>query len=287
MPEGEGVVADVVDAGPSTGTTQGADPSVQAPLQPAQPVAPAEPPFHQHPRFQQLIRDGQMSKQTIATLQQQVEQYQAKFAELEKKATQGTSTPEEDEELRKAGGALERILMRNPEALDRILSQHPKFKSLAENADKLLAGQTGVQQMQQAQGQALMRSATTHIHGLAKEAGLPQTPEYLQRLVRLVAAEAQQLEGGNARFSQGDLTVLDEGFKALQSNFLAHTQRAGTAGLLQTKSRTQSLPPAPRGGAAGPPGLPKFDPTAPNAVRTRLDQLSKAASAMLAEGSKE
>lgn len=286
--EDEGVVQDV-DAGSSTGTqSQGVDPSVQAPSQPAQPAAPAEPqvPFHMHPRWKELIQDRNMGRQTISQLQQEMETYKQKFADLEKKQNQGQSTPEEDEELRKAGGALERILMRNPEALDRILSQHPKFKSLAENADKLLAGQTGVQQMQQAQGQALMRQATSHIHGLAKEAGLPQTPEYLQRLVRLVAAEAQQLEGGNQRFSQGDLSVLDEGFKALQSNFLAHTQRAGTAGLLQTKNRTQSLPPAPRGGAAGPPGLPKFDPKTMT-VNDRLGQLSKASRAMLDEGSKE
>lgn len=279
----------LTDATPesSPGTDGGVDPS-QATTPPAQ-QPPAEPqvPFHQHPRFQQLIREGQMSRQTIATLQQQYEQAQAKLAELEKKATQGTSTPEEEEELRKAGGALERILMRNPEALDRILSQHPKFKALAENADKLLASQTGVTQMQQAQSQALMRSATSHIHSLAKEAGLPQDAGYLQRLVRLVAAEAQQIEQGNARFSQGDLSVLDEAFKALQSNFLAHTQRAGTAALLDTKQRTTSLPPASRGGAAGPPGLSKFDPNKPNAVRDRWGELAKKAGDMLAEGGRE
>ncbi len=284
---GEEQVADV-QPDSSTGTAVAADPTAQAPVQPVQQQQqPQEPPFHLHPRFQQLIRDGQMSKQTIAQLQSQVEQYQAKFAELEKKQNQGTSTPEEDDELRKASGALERILMRNPEALDRILSTHPKFKALSDNADKLLASQNGVTQLQQAQSQALMRQAESRIQGLAKEAGLPNDPAYLQRLVRLVAAEAQAIEGGNQRFAQGDLSVLDEGFKALQGNFLNHTQRAGTAGLLQTKSRTSALPPAPRGGAAGPTGLPKFDPNAPDAVRNRMGELSKAAAAMLAEGSKE
>lgn len=283
--EGEETGA-VVETGSPSVTTPGADPTVQAPSQPAQPQAPAEPPFHQHPRFQQLIREGQLSRQTIAELKQQNEQYQARFAELEKKQNQGQSTPEEDEELRKAGGALERILMRNPEALDRILSQHPKFKSLAENADKLLASQSGVTQMQQAQSQALMRQAESMIHGLAKEANLPQDPEYLRRLVRLVAAEAQSIEGGNQRFSQGDLTVIAEGFKALQGNFLNHTQRAGVAGLRDTKNRTQALPPASRGGAAGPPGLPKFDPKTMT-VQDRLGQLSKASRTMLDEGSKE
>jgi hypothetical protein len=272
------------------GSPPAPDPAGQAPAQaPSQPAQspPAEPqPFHLHPRFRQLIHEGQMSKQTIAQLQQQYEQAQAKLAELEKKSNQGLSTPEEDEELRKASGAIERILMRNPEVLDRILSQHPQFKAWKDNADKVLASQTGVTQLQQAQGQALMRQATSHIHGLAKEAGLPNDPGYLQRLVRLVAAEAQQLEGGNQRFSQGDLSVLDEAFKALQGNFLAHTQRAGTAGLLQTKNRTQSLPPAPRGGAAGPPGQPKFDPKTMT-VQDGMNNLRKAAAAQLAEGSKE
>lgn len=275
--EGEG--QDVaVESAPSTDTQET---PAQAPSQPAQ--QPPEQPFHLHPRFQELIRDRNMSRQTIAQLQQQFEQSQAKIAELERKQTQGRTSPEEDEQLRQAGTALERIIMSNPEMLDRLLSAHPKFKTLSENADKLLASQTGVQQIQQAQGQALMRQAESRIHSLAKEANLPQDPAYLQRLVRLVAAEAQAIEGGNQRFSQGDLSVLDEGFKALLQNFLAHTQRAGTAGLLQTKSRTQSLPPAPRGGAAGPPGLPKFDPKTMT-VQDRLGQLSRASRSMLDEG---
>lgn len=272
-----------VEAGSPPAPDQGA-PS-QATTPPVPQPAP-EPPFHQHPRFQELIRDRQMSRQTIANMQQQLEQQQTKFAELERKQNQGRTSPEEDEQLRQAGTALERIIMSNPEMLDRLLSAHPKFKTLSENADKLLATTGQTEQMQQAQSQALMRQATGHIHTLAKDANLPQTPEYLQRLVRLVAAEAQAIEGGNQRFAQGDLSVLDEGFKALQSNFLAHTQRAGTAGLLTTKNATRGLPPAPRGGAAGPPGLPKFDPKT-TSVNDRLGQLSKAARTMIEDGSKE
>ena len=168
--------------------------------------------------------------------------------------------------------------------LDRVLMSHPKLKALAENADRIIGLQGGVSQMQQQQGQALVRQATSHIHGLAKEAGLSHDPQYLQRLVRLVAAEAQSLPDGNQRFAQGDLSVLDEAFQAVQGSFLTHMQRAGTQALIDTKQRTQSLPPAPRGGAAGPPGLSKFDPKAKDAVRTRFAELSKAAGGMLAEG---
>ena len=282
--EGEG--QDVaVEPGSSTGDP-GADPS-QATPQPAQQPTEPQVPFHQHPRFQQLIRDGQVSRQTIQQLQQQLEANQAKFAELEKKQTQGRTTPEEDEQYRQAANALERIILSNPEMLDRVLSNHPKFKALADNSDKLLATTGGVQQMQQAQSQALYRQAQSHIQALAKEAGLPQTPTYLQRLVRAVAAEAQSMPEGNARFSAGDLSVLDEAFKSFSTDFLAHSQRAGTAALLNTKSRTQALPPAARGGAAGPPGLSKFDPSKPNAVRDRMAELSKVAGSMIAEAGKE
>ena len=283
--EGEVEGAAVETASPAV-SDPGAASTSQATTQPAVPAPEPQRPLHEHPRFRELIRDGQMNRQTIAQMQQQLEQQQAKYAELERKQNQGRTSPEEDEQLRLAGSALERILMSNPELLDRLLSAHPKFKTLSENADKLLATTGQTQQMQQAQSQALLRQAESRIHGLAKEANLPQDPAYLQRLVRLVAAEAQAIEGGNQRFSQGDLSVLDEGFKALQSNFLAHTQRAGTAGLLQTKSATRSLPPAPRGGAAGPPGLPKFDPKTMT-VQDRLGQLSKAARTVLDEGSKE
>ena len=282
--EGEETGVDVEAGSPPA--TENGQPTAQAPVQPAQPAAPAEPPFHQHPRWKELIRDRQMSRQTIAQMQQQLEQQQAKSAELERKQNQGRTSPEEDEQLRQAGTALERIIMSNPEMLDRLLSAHPQFKAWKDNADKLLATTGQTEQMAQAQSQALMRQATSHIHALAKDANLPQDPAYLQRLVRLVAAEAQAIEGGSQRYSQGDLSVLDEGFKALQSNFLAHTQRAGTAGLLQTKHATRGLPPAPRGGAAGPPGLPKFDPKT-TTVNDRLSQLSKAARTMIEDGTKE
>lgn len=284
--EGEGQEGVAVETASPTVSDPGAAPTSQATTLPAQPAPEPQRPLHEHPRFKELIRDGQMNRQTIQQMQQQLEQQQAKYAELERKQNQGRTSPEEDEQLRQAGTALERIIMSNPEMLDRLLSAHPKFKTLSENADKLLATTGQTEQMQQAQSQALMRQATGHIHTLAKEAGLPQTPEYLQRLVRLVAAEAQAIEGGNQRFGQGDLSVLDEGFKALQGNFLNHTQRAGTAGLLATKNATRGLPPAPRGGAAGPPGLPKFDPKTMT-VNDRLSQLTKASRTMLEDGSKE
>lgn len=279
--EGEEQVVTDVQPESSTGEQ---DPA-QAPTQPAQPPQQTVP----YERFQQVIRQVQEYRPLVAQvpqLQQQLKDATDKLAAFEKKSAQGTVSPEDQYQMALATQALEKLMLSSPEMLERVLMSHPKVAALLKNADQLVAGQGGIQQMQQAQGQALLRSAQSHIHGLAKDAGLPQDPAYLQRLVRLVAAEAQQLEGGNQRFSQGDLSVLDEAFHALQGNFLAHTQRAGTASLLQTKSRTQQLPPAPRGGAAGPPGLPKFDP-AKMSVRDRLQQLSRAAGDMLAEGRQE
>ena len=217
-------------------------------------------------------------------LQQQLKEAQDALAQLQRSQQRGITTPEEQEQFRQAATALERILLSNPDALERVLSAHPKFKVLSDNADRLMALTGGVQQMQQSQSQALLRQAQSHIHGLAKDAGLPNDPAYLQHFVRLVAAEAQALPDGDRRFTSGDLSVFDEAFQALQSNFLTHMQRAGTQNLLATKARTQALPPAPRGGTAGPPGLSKFDPSKPNAVRDRMAELSRAAGQMLAEG---
>jgi len=280
--EGEG--QDVaVESGASPGT-ESADSTPQAATQPAQTgqTVPYE-------RFQQVIRQVQELRPLgaqVPQLQQQLKEATDKIAAFEKKAQQGTVSPEDQYQMQMATQALERLMLSDPQMLERVLMNHPKMAALLKNADQLVAGQGGLQQIQQAQGQALLRSAQSHIHGLAKEAGLPQEPGYLQRLVRLVAAEAQQLEGGNQRFSQGDLSVLDEAFQALQGNFLAHTKRAGTAALIATKNATSQLPPAPRGGAAGPPGLPKFDP-AKTSVRDRLQQLSRAAGDMLAESRQE
>lgn len=282
--EGEEVGVEV-EAGSPPATDPNGQPTAQAPVQPAQ-ETPLQRPFHLDPRFQQLVREGQMSKQTIANLQQQYEQSQAKLAELERKQNQGRTSPEEDEQLRQAGTALERIMMSNPEMLDRLLSQNSKFKAWADNADKFQAMIGLPQQMQQREQQAASRQVMSQVTDLASKAGYPQDPAYLQRLYRLVIAEAQTIPGGPERFSSGDYGVIDEAFKSLEKDFFGQTQRAGTAALINTKNATRSLPPAPRGGAAGPPGLPKFDPKT-QTPQDRMNQLSQRARTMLDEGSKE
>jgi hypothetical protein len=281
--EGEGVVQDV-EAGSSTGT-ESAESTSQATTQPAQTGQTQQ--TVPYDRFQQVIRQVQEYRPLVAQvpqLQQQLKEAQDRLATFEKKASQGTATPEEAMQMQLAVQALERLMLSDQSMLERVLMSHPKFKALAENADKLLASTGGVEQIQQAQSQALYRQAQSHIRELASSAGLPADPKYLSRLVKAVAAEAQSLPDGNARFAAGDLSVLDEAFKSLQTDFLSHTQRAGTAQLLATKQRTQSLPPAPRGSAAGPPGLPKYDPSQPNALGKYMSKLDGIAGQMLAEG---
>jgi hypothetical protein len=285
--EGEGQEGVAVETASPTVSDPNGQPTAQAPSQPAQPAAPPEPPFHQHPRFQQLIQEGRASKQIIGQLQQQIQSYEQKFAELERKQSQGQHSPEEAEELRKAGGALGRIYQTNPELVEQMLSMNPKMKALMDNADRLIAMQGGVTQMQQAQTQQVLRQAQSHIRGLAKEHGIPDDPESLSDLLPMVARRAQNIQGGNDRFAQGDMSVLDEAFNALNaSGLLKHMQRASTTRLLESKSRTQSLPPAPRGGAAGPPGLAKFDPKTMT-VQDRMNDLRKASAGLLAEGRQE
>ena len=134
----------------------------------------AQVPFHQHPRWQQVIRELQGNRQIVAQmpeLQRQLKEATEKLASFERKQSQGTATPEEAMQMQMAAQALERLLMSDSSMLDRVLMSHPKLKALAENADRIIGLQGGVSQMQQQQGQALVRQATSHIHGLAKEAG--------------------------------------------------------------------------------------------------------------------
>lgn len=281
--EGEGLVEGASSPAESpTAPSPSGDPTPsQATTPPAQqPGQPADPnqtvPFHQHPRWQQVIRENQQLKQGYAGLQQKVQQLET----LQQKAQQQGGLSQDDRKAYSEAYA----------ALEQVLAASPKGQALlrmAEQAESIQGLQQGVQQMQQAQRQALARQGVSHIHDLAKKAELPADPNYLARLVNLVEAEALQIPDGRQRFAQGDLSVLDEAFQAVKEQFLTHMQRASTAGLLDTKRKTQGLPPVGRGAAAGPPGLSKFDPTKPNAVRERLAELGRVAQAQLAEGRQE
>lgn len=289
--EGEGVGQDV--SAESSPAAESVETTSQATSQPgSQPngQAPAAQQSVPYARFQQVIREVQNLRglgAQVPQLQQQLKEATDKLAAFEKKQSQGTASPEDRVQAEMATQALENLILGNPAMLDRVVRAHPVLAKLMDNADALTSMQSGVQQMQQQQTRSSIQQVQTRVAALAKEAGLPATPQYLQNLYQMVILNAHRIPDGNARFAQGDLSVIDEAFKALQTDFLGQMQRANTQALLDTKHRTQSLPPAPRGGAAGPPGMPKIDKGTPNAVGKYFAELSKRAGQELAQGARQ
>jgi|SRR5262245_4666655 len=238
-----------VSAESSTATDAQADPS-QATSEPAQPQAPQQPPFHQHPRWQQMLGENRNLKGTVQQLTQ-------RLTAIEQRAQQGQVSPDQERQYREAG-----------DALLQIIRQHPELRPLLEMAARAQQWDQASQNVNQI-GMAQRRAATTqgrsHIESLAKQAGLldnikpDNRAAYLQRLTRSVAMEAASMPGGQERYEAGDYTVLDEAFKALSEGFLSTGQKAAAAQLVDTKNKTQALPPRPRGSAPGPQAPMKFE----------------------------
>jgi hypothetical protein len=240
-------------------------------------------PFHQHPRFQQVIRENQQFRgvaQQVPGLQQQVKELSDKLATYERKATQGTVSPEERMQRDLAVNALEDLLTSNPQAAERILRSIPAVAKLLDNAEALSTLPNQHQQLQQGQQRAAANAVAGHIANLAKAAGYTVTPQWLQTAYRQVVINAHQIPDGNARFERGDMTVIDEAFKQFEE-FIGQSQRGNTQALLETKKRTGQLPPAPRGSAAGPPGLPKTDG---KPLNQSMDELATVAANMIRQG---
>lgn len=219
--------------------------------------APPEklPPFHQHPRWQQMLGENRQLKAAVQTLASQMQQLQAAAQR------NGGATPPEQQQYQEAAAALRKIFEADPE-LRTLLEQAKHGSTLA----------SGLQQVRQSQMAALERQGIDRILSRAKEAGLPQGKEYLTRLVKTVEAEVLQIDQGKQRFAAGDLSVLDEAFANINEHFLGQMRREQTAQTLATKDKTRQLPPAPRGGAAGPAGLPKLDPDNPRAFQSALNK---------------
>lgn len=212
-----------------------------------------QPPFHQHPRWQQMLGENRQLKAAVQTLASQMQQLQQAGQQQA-----GGLTPDQQMQYQQAARALREVMQNDPETKELLgLKQHVTQQ---------------LQQVRQSQMQALERQGVDRILSAAKTAGLPQGKEYLNRLIKSVEAEVLQLPEGRQRFAAGDLTVLDEAFANINEHFLGQMRRDQQAQTLATKDKTRQLPPAPRGGAAGPAGLPKLDPDNPRAFQTALNK---------------
>ena len=259
------VLTDVTaESSPATETTgqpapAGAENTEQPAGQPQEKLAP----FHTHPRFQQVIRENQQLKQAVGQLGQQMQALQQKSQQ------QGGLSPDEQQQYTQAAQALRKVIEADPE-LKELLGLKQEVA-------------TQLKQVREGQVVALERQGVDRILSKAKEFGYPQDDDALSDLIERVEARVLKMDNGRQRFLAGDLTVFDDALKTIKSRDdkrIDSARREQTAATLATKDRTRSLPPAPRGGAAGPPGVPKL---VEGKEREFTSGLHKAAQAMLNE----
>lgn len=236
-----------------------------------QPIAQpgANRPFHEHPRFQQLIGENRSLKGELAGLKQTVEG-------LQRTASQPARTEEQRQARSEAIKALKE-LMSEDEELAELLSIRKEFPQLKQ-------GYQGVGQIAKAQQDAATRQGRAQITSLAEQAGLSTDPKYVGRIERLIAAEIYEDKDALERYQSGDLSVIEEKFKAVNDEFFGQTRRQAQTTVLDTKNKTRQLPPVSRGGAPGadaPPTLKPEDRGNPDKVRAYERSLGEQAKATL------
>lgn len=253
---------DVISAESSTATESPADTS-QATTQPAQQPTQDQAPFHLHPRFKELTSSNKSLKDTVGQLQRTIGELQR--AQAQARSGDG-QTDDERRQFGDAAVALRKVLAADPE-LARLLEISKQFPQVAQGVE-------GVQQLQQAAAKAHNTQARSHIRDLATNAGLKVDDTSLRHINRLVAGEAMGLENGQARYGEGDFTVLDEAFTSVLP-FLEGLRREAGVTTAATKGKVKGLPPAPRGGVAGSAAPPKLEKGKEREYETGLGALAR------------
>ena len=250
--EGDEVVTQDAQPESSPGVEgQPTPPAAPQPGTPGQPQSPAAQQTVPYERFNQVIRQNQQFRDTVSQLQGRIQQMES----LSQKAQQqGGLNPTDQNQYRDAAQAIKEIFKADPE-----------LKGLLDSGQT----QQTVKSLQEAQMRSLEQQGIQRILKSADEAGLPQTENVRHVFIKAVEGMATTIPNYRQRFAQGDLTLLDEAIE-LAKPLLDQLKREGQTQLLDTKNRTRQLPPAPRGGAAGPPGLPKLDPNNPRAYESAL-----------------
>ena len=242
--------SEIVDAAAAE-SSPALDPSATPPAAPSpEDQADLQVPFHKHPRFQELIAQNRDFKTQNGQLTQQVQQLTQAVQQMQRNAPSQGAPP--NEEYVKAADALLKIMEVNPR-LKALLG-------LADAAPKLNEGYQSVQQLQQAQTTALLRSGRSEISSLATKAGLPSSDEDIDLLEEMVAGVIRRTPGAEERFRQGDLSTIGDAFKKISEGFVANLRRPAAQNVIDTKNKVRNLPPAPRGGLPGGAAPPKLEP---------------------------
>ncbi len=245
--DGESQVVDGAGSAPaSEPQASGTDPLNTGNGHPAQ----AEGPFHQHPRWQQMLRERNEARAQAAQHGQSLQQLQQELAILKRQAQAPAGSPEEQFQSQQAIAALTKLFDGDPK-LKRLLD-------LAEHADRLLQTPDAIQQFGHSQAETQRRSAVTHIRGLAEKAGLDTDDESLGWLVAAVRQAALRLPDARQRYDSGDLGVLDDAFKQIHGKWFG--PRPTAPAIVAAKRSTSNLPPRPAGGSINrdaPPDIAK------------------------------
>ena len=245
----------------STGTPE---PQSPAPGQaPSAPVADAQPqrtvPLDTH------IRERSAWQREKQEYQRRLAESDRRFTEQPKPSAAQPLSIEEQINRREAMTQL-KALIGDDDELKALLD-------LAKQAPKVLQASQGVSQLQEHQARANTTRGFQHIASLAKAEGLPTDPKFINRLSRMVALEARDLPDADARFIDGDYSVLTEAFNALKGEFFGQARREAAANLVATRSAANQIPTPTRNG--GPPGAaapPKLTAENGREVRDGLRQ---------------
>jgi len=232
-----------------------ADPS-QATTQPA--PAPVQPKgFHEHPDWQSMVRSRREDRQAMEAMRREL-------AEFKQARQQSPDAPLSQEETQ-AIQVLKKLMARDPElaAALGLAKQLPQFQQRFQ----------GMDQLQAQAARAHTHAAKSAIKELAATAGLKTDDESMDILVPMVAGAAARMPDGNERYSNGDLSVFSEAFNKIKP-WLENLRKPADAAVAQTKFKTKTLPPAPRGSAAGSPAPVKA--TAENAREVEADMHRRA-----------
>lgn len=249
------------------GMEQGAEVVAESPAaQPTEPQAPTagsqntvntgQPPvmrgFHEHPDWQRMVRERATDRVEREQMQRELQEHRA-WRQEQERAARGPQRSAEEQNQR----------LQARQAIKELLGEDDDWKALQQIKEKfgqLEQGYQGVQKLSEAQLRAQTNQARDYVKQIAEKANLSTDSEALSVLMPAVVGAVRRIPNGEARYEQGDMTVLNEALDKVKTYLVSKAQRETATGVLQTKQTTQRLPPRPSGGAVGQEAPPALEP---------------------------
>jgi hypothetical protein len=259
------------DAGSADSSSAEVESTTQpAATEQAQQTTPTpEPPFHQHPRFREITSQNRELRQQVQQLTQWAQQ---QMQRQQQSASQPGLSKEETEALT----VLKKLMKADPElaAALGVAGQLGQFQQRFH----------GMDQMQARAAQAHNNAARSAIKEMASAEGLDTSDANMKHIVRVVAGAAMDLENGNERYANGDLSVLQEAFDQVKKGWLSTLRKPAEQSLTQTKNKLRQMPPPSRGATAGSPAPAKLERGNERAFESSLHERAKKMLGDLSQG---